>query len=69
MTIEKGNTKGHGGVRPGGGRPKGLKRGEKLYDQVQVKVPVQLAPSIKTIVDEWKKLYRDYLVKTGKAHL
>ena len=69
MVTEEVNTvlkKGHGGIRPGGGRPKGLKRGKKLYDQVHMIVPVQLAPSIKTIIIEWKKLYKGLFDQTGK---
>ena len=58
--------KGAGGKRPGGGRPKGLKHGEKLYDQIQMAVPVPLAPSIKTIITEWKKIYKKLFDQTGK---
>ena len=47
-----------GGALPGGGGVPGLKRGEKLYEKIQMAIPVDLAPSIKLMVSEYKKVFK-----------
>lgn len=51
-----------GGKREGSGRPKGLPRGEKLFDLKTIAVPAELVPSIRDLVNQYKELKKQLIV-------
>ncbi len=50
-----------GGKRERSGRPKGLPRGEKLFELQTVSVPVELLPFIRGMVNEYKQVKKQLI--------
>ena len=70
MTDEKvrtGEGKKKGGTQTGGGRVKGSKNGQRLWENQGCSIPKPLYPAIMEIVNAWKEERRAHFALRGPA--